>query len=122
MKRHNDTRCNVPYSNLFSYFNATFFSSRCVTIIVFTFDKLIILNISYFLKFSQLARVISGPFANIVFLTNLALRIIKPIKRVVIETTGVCDVTLRLLPYTLIKLSIHRSIFPKRSGRSHWCL
>ena len=45
------------------------------------------------------------------------------IKRVVIETTGVCDVTmLRLLRYTLIKLAIHRSFFPKRSGRSHWCL
>ena len=44
------------------------------------------------------------------------------IKRVVIETTGVCDVTLHLLRYTLIKFPIHRSIFPKRSGRSHWCL
>ena len=30
--------------------------------------------------------------------------------------------TLRLLPFTLIKFAIHRSIFPKRSGRSHWCL
>ena len=24
--------------------------------------------------------------------------------------------------YTLIKFAIHRSFFPKRSGRSHWCL
>ena len=48
------------------------------------------------------------------------------IKRVVIDTTGVCDVTsvmtLRLLQITLIKFAIHRSIFPKRPGRSHWCL
>ena len=32
------------------------------------------------------------------------------IKRVVIETIGVCDVMLRLLRYTLIKFAIHRSI------------
>ena len=46
------------------------------------------------------------------------------IKRVVIETTCVCDVvtTLRLLRFTLIKFAIHRSIFPKRSGRIHRCL
>ena len=45
-----------------------------------------------------------------------------PIKRVVIETTGVCDVVtmLRLLQFTLI--TDHRSIFPKRSGRIHRCL
>ena len=43
------------------------------------------------------------------------------IKRVVIEITGVCDVvtTLHLLRFTLIKFAIHRSIFPKRSGRSY---
>ena len=40
------------------------------------------------------------------------------IKRVVIETTGVCDVTLRPLRYTWpIGL-----FFPKRSGRIHRCL
>ena len=39
------------------------------------------------------------------------------IKPVVTETTGVCDVTLHLLRYTLIRFAIHRSIFPNRSGR-----
>ena len=49
---------------------------------------------------------------------------LRTIKWVVIETTGVCDITSVTWCYifcnTLIKFAIHRSIFPKRSGRSHW--
>ena len=59
--------------------------------------------------------------AQIFMSLNIKINIIK---RVVIETTGVCGVTsvttLRLL--RLIKFAIHRSIFPNAPGRSHWCL
>ena len=63
---------------------------------------------------------------------------IKSIKRLVIETTGVCvnniargvmtlccDVMscyITLRHYVFSNTHVHRSIFPKHSGRSHWCL
>ena len=47
------------------------------------------------------------------------VRAMRYIKRVVIETTGVCDVTLRLLRYTLIGVCtdtnvIYQSVLEKR--------
>ena len=42
------------------------------------------------------------------------------IKWVVIETTGVCEVTTFAIHTD--QFAIHRSISPKRSGISHWCL